>query len=94
MELIALWIYLALLIAGGLTGYLKAGSKASLIASVAFAIPLLLVAVGILPGWIADVVLVVLLIFFGKRYATTKSFMPGGLMSIASALLLILRWVL
>ena len=32
-----LWIYIILLVIGGLIGFLKAGSKASLIASVSFA---------------------------------------------------------
>ena len=39
-----LWIYIALLVAGGLIGFLKAKSKMSLIMSLAFAVPLALCA--------------------------------------------------
>lgn len=94
MGITLLWIYIALLIAGGLTGYIKAKSKASLIASVAFAIPLLLTATNILPPIVATICLVVLLVFFGKKYAVGRKFMPAGLMTIATVVLLILRFIL
>ena len=94
MGITLLWIYIALLIAGGLTGYIKAKSKASLIASVAFAIPLLLTATRVLPPIVATICLVVLLVFFGKKYAVGRKFMPAGLMTIATVVLLILRFIL
>ena len=40
---IVLWVYIVLLIGGGLLGYIKAKSKASIIASSVFAVPLILV---------------------------------------------------
>ena len=75
MDTIILWVYIAMLVAGGLMGFIKAGSKASLIASVAFAIPLTLAAVGIVPAMVADICLILLLIVFGKKYAKGKKFM-------------------
>ncbi len=93
-----LWIYIALLVVGGLIGFLKAKSKASLIASLAFAIPLALCAAGVVPPSastiVANILLAVLALFFGMRFAKTKAFMPGGLMTIASVVALLLRLAL
>ncbi len=87
-----LWIYIGLLMAGGLMGFLKAGSKASLIASSAFSLVLALCALGIIPGaHTANAVLGVLVVFFGMRFAKSKKFMPGGMMAVASAIALVLR---
>lgn len=94
MDTIVLWVYIAMLVAGGLMGFVKAGSKASLIASVVFAIPLTLAALAIVPAMVADICLVLLLIVFGKKYAKGKKFMPSGLMSILSILALVLRLAL
>lgn len=87
-----LWIYIVLLVAGGLMGFLKARSKMSLLTSVGFAALLTLCAVGIISHRYApDVILVVLLIFFGMRVAKTKKFMPMGMMTLATVLALALR---
>ena len=77
-----LWVYIVLLVVGGLVGFLKAGSKASIIASSAFALVLALFALGILPFEYHWIVLVVLLIFFGRRWMAGKKFMPNGLMTV------------
>jgi uncharacterized membrane protein (UPF0136 family) len=89
-----LWIYIALLVAGGLVGFLKAKSQASLTASLVFAAVLILCAVRIIfQPYVADIVLVILLLFFGFRYAKNKKFMPGGLMTILTLATLLLRHI-
>lgn len=90
-----LWIYIALLMAGGLTGFLKAGSKASLIASSIFALVLVACNTGWIPGaHAADVVLAILFLFFGKKFAKTRKFMPSGLMAVLSLVAIGLRFAL
>jgi uncharacterized membrane protein (UPF0136 family) len=87
-----LWVYIVLLVAGGLVGYLKAGSKASLIASVSFAAALTLCAVGIVfQPHVADIILAVLLVFFGFRLTQSKRFIPNGLMLVLTIAALALR---
>ncbi len=91
-----LWIYIVLLLIGGLIGFLKAGSKISLITS-AVAAALLIVA-GI-PGLftpslgrgIADAIMAALLVVFAIRLAKTRKFMPSGLMLVITGAALALR---
>jgi len=89
------WIFTALLLVGGVMGFLKAGSRASLIASVGSAIPLALAAAGILPFIAAPIVLGALLVVFGLRLVKTRKFMPSGLLLIltllTAAVVLVLR---
>jgi uncharacterized membrane protein (UPF0136 family) len=91
-----LWIYIVLLLVGGLIGFLKAGSKVSLIMSAAFGALLALTAV---PGLfqpsaariVATAVMAALLVVFAIRLGKTKKFMPSGLMlaiTIAALVLL------
>ena len=78
------WIYIALLVGGGVVGFVKANSKASLIASIAFAVPLVL---ALALGWPAKVSVIVLgihFLYFASRFARTKKFMPGGLLAATS----------
>ena len=83
---IALWIYIVLLIGGGLVGYLKAGSRVSLIASLAFGILLTMVNIGVIRSfYVADVLVALLIAVFIMRYLKTKKFMPSGLMIVLSA---------
>jgi uncharacterized membrane protein (UPF0136 family) len=87
-----LWIYIILLVAGGLIGYLKAGSKASIIASVSFAAALTLCAIGVIfQPHVADIILAILLVFFGLRLSKSKKFMPNGMMLILTLAALVLR---
>ena len=82
----------ALLLAAGLMGFLKAGSKISLITSGGFAIVLSCAALGwVKPPYLADILLAVLLAFFAARFAKGKKFMPGGMMCIVTLGALILR---
>jgi uncharacterized membrane protein (UPF0136 family) len=88
-----LWVYIVLLVLGGLMGFLMAGSKVSLIMSVAFGLVLALFAARVVPWPLgADILLILLLVVFGMRYAKTKKFMPAGLMIALTVITLILRF--
>ena len=87
MAVILLWIFIALLVAGGLMGFLKAKSKASLIASMGSAIPLALVALGQWPGTVAVGVLIVLQAVFFIRLRKTGKFMTSGMLLGVSVLM-------
>ena len=89
-ETTILWIYIVLLVAGGVMGLVKGKSKISLIASLAFAIPLILCVTYVIPFRYAFWILVVLLAFFGWRLLKSKKFMPNGLMVILTILALAL----
>ena len=87
-----LWIYIVLLVAGGLVGFFKAKSKASLIASCSFAAVLILCAIPVIfQRYVADIVLAILLVFFAYRLTQSKKFMPNGLMLILTVVTLALR---
>ncbi len=91
---ITLGIYALLLGIGGLIGYLKAGSRPSLIAGSISA----LAALGAVGLWSANFRLgvalglllsITLFVLFGYRYAVkTRKFMPSGLLAIASLIVL------
>ena len=85
-----LWIYIVLLLAGGVMGLVKGKSKISLIASVAFAIPLILCEFRVLRFDYSTWILLVLLVFFAWRLLKSKKFMPAGLMVILTVLALAL----
>lgn len=91
-----LWIYIVLLVVGGLIGFLKAKSQVSLYMSVGFAAALALCAVnGLLDAklarGLADVLMIVLLVVFAIRLAKTKKFMPAGMMLVVTLAALALR---
>ena len=88
-----LWIYIILMLLGGLMGFIKAKSKASIIASTIFAVLLALFALQIIPFRFNVYLLLFLLIFFGMRYRKSKKFMPNGLMFILTILALALQFV-
>jgi uncharacterized membrane protein (UPF0136 family) len=77
---VILWIYIGLLVGGGIMGLVKGGSKISLITSVAFAIPLILCEFDTLPFKYAKLILIALLVVFAWRFSESKKFMPGGLL--------------
>ena len=77
-----LWIYIVLLVLGGLIGFLKAKSKISLITSAAFGAVLAVCALDKLPIEVAWGILSFLALFFLIRFMKTKKFMPGGMMTM------------
>ena len=90
-----LWIYIVLLLVGGLMGFLKAGSKVSLISSSVFAALLVLTQTRVFDPTLArnlvNVLLAALLVVFAIRLTKTKKFMPSGLMLVLTILALALR---
>jgi uncharacterized membrane protein (UPF0136 family) len=89
-----LWIYIIVLVIGGLFGFLKGKSKISLIMSVSFAAALSLCAAGIIfQPYVADILLAVLLVVFAMRLVKTKKMMPAGMMLIITIVALALRHI-
>lgn len=87
-----LWVYIVLLVVGGLIGWLKAGSKISLVVSVLFAAALGACAMGwVRLPWGPDLLLVGLLLLFGWRLLKSKRFVPSGLMLTLTVVALALR---
>jgi len=90
-----LWIYIVLLVIGGLIGFFKGKSSVSLVMSVGFAAALALCAInGLLDAKLArtltDVLMVALLVVFAIRLAKTKKFMPAGMMLVVTLAALVL----
>lgn len=78
-----LWIYIVLLVLGGLLGFLKAKSKVSLVTSLVFGALLALTTVPKLfqpesARIMATLVMAVLMLVFTVRLGKTKKFMPSG----------------
>lgn len=90
-----LWIYIVLLLVGGLIGFFKAKSKVSLITSTVFAAILIVTAIGILKpaiAWtVSNIIMALLLVVFAVRLGKTKKFMPSGLMLVITIAALALR---
>ncbi|HEU5181604.1 MAG TPA: TMEM14 family protein [Candidatus Polarisedimenticolia bacterium] len=89
------FVYGAIVLAGGVMGFVKARSRASLIAGVAsFALLLgagALMLRGEKAGWIAAMAVAgLLLAFFAARWLKGRKFMPAGMMVLASAAALVL----
>jgi uncharacterized membrane protein (UPF0136 family) len=93
------WVYGALVLVGGILGWAKAKSKASLISGILFGVALLVVGAGIYHGDAAHVLwaaalAAVLMLTMGVRFAKTRKLMPAGLLtflSLAVAVFLLLR---
>lgn len=91
---VTLAMYGLLLAAGGLIGFFKAGSRASLIAGLSSAIAAF-AALGLSIGksqlglGLGSLLAVVLFVLFGYRYAVkTGKFMPSGMLAVVSLLVL------
>jgi uncharacterized membrane protein (UPF0136 family) len=92
MQHTILWIYIVLLLVGGLMGFFKGKSQISLVMSAAFAAALILCALGIIfKYYVADILMAVLLVVFAMRLAKTKKFMPAGMMLVVTIAALALR---
>ena len=87
-------VYALLVIVGGVLGFVKAGSRPSLIGGLVGGLALLAAGWGISRGQVwglqaALVLTLALLVFFIVRYIRTRAFMPGGLMAVLSLLALV-----
>lgn len=83
-----LCVYIVLLLAGGLMGFIKAGSKVSLITS-AVSAALLGLCVWSKMVYPAGGIILALNAVFTIRYNKTRKFMPAGLMVILSLVTLV-----
>ena len=96
MTTLILAVYIVLLALGGVMGFVKAGSKVSLITAAVFAAALALCVWGPVPNGrrVAQVLQALLVIVFALRYQKTKKFMPAGFMLAATVLALVLELAL
>lgn len=91
-----LGLYAALLAVGGVIGYTKAGSKASLIAGLGSAVGAVVALVLSLQNFslgmgLACLLAIHLAVLFGYRFAAkTRKFMPAGLLAVLSLVVLIM----
>src|SRR5262245_40344644 len=87
-------VYGALVLLGGIMGWVKARSKPSLIMGTVFGIVLIALGLGGIWGrFVAPAAAGLagfLLLFFGARYLRKKKFMPAGLIAFLSAVALCL----
>ncbi|MCI0382213.1 MAG: TMEM14 family protein [Chlamydiae bacterium] len=93
--IITTFAYILILLLGGLIGYFRASSLASLIMSILFSISLgisaFIVYLGKAKAFYAILIqIAILLLFFSYRYFSTGKFMPGGFMCLVSLAVLIL----
>jgi|688.fasta_scaffold10622_7 uncharacterized membrane protein (UPF0136 family) len=92
---ILVMIYGILLLLGGMVGFLKAGSTASLIAGSITALIALSAGIFLLKNqiaglWIALGISLILAFFFGYRFYASQKMMPAGLMALISLGILLL----
>ena len=84
-----IWIYGVIMILGGIMGFVKVGSKASLISGVGMGLALLASGYGVSRGSydslvVAEVIAALLLVLFAIRFAKTRRIMPVGMLAILS----------
>ncbi len=92
--MIIVWSYIGLLLVGGLIGFLKAGSRASLIASGIIAAILTALLLFGASAMVLAIVLFVLAAYFASRYARSRKLMPGGIFAVVSLAAAIGVWFL
>jgi len=91
---IEIWVYGTIMILGGIAGYVKVGSKASLLSGVGMGLALLASGYGVWRGSesslvVAEVVALLLVVLFAVRYVKSRRFMPAGMLAILSLLAVI-----
>ena len=89
LPIVLILVYATFILAGGLMGYWKAGSKASLIAGVASSVMLaaafwMAQKNGVTGLWIAAGVAGLLSVVFLMRFLKTRAIMPAGMMLAVS----------
>ena len=94
-----LFIYGFLIFLGGVMGYVKAASSASLMMGTIFGLLLIISSVGmlrerLLPAYFGLILTFVLTVFFIYRYLYTFKFFPSACMGILSLGVLVLNMVL
>lgn len=87
--------YAAVILLGGIMGYVKAQSMASIIMGGSFAFLLALSAIGMLKNYLLGQFIAVglaalLAVFFSYRFFQTMAFMPAGLIVILSLVVIFL----
>jgi len=92
---IEVWVYGVIMILGGIAGYARVGSKASLISGVGFGLVLLISGIGVWNGsqnslMAAILIALLLVVLFAIRYAKTRRFMPSGVLVILSVVAAVL----
>ncbi len=95
---ISIFIYTALLFAGGIMGYVKSGSVMSLAMGTLFSLFLTLFTLQYQRGkrWAGQCLLLTVLLldgFFSVRYLKTQALMPAGLFTVLSSILLVIIYL-
>lgn len=91
---IIVWTYGVLMAVGGVIGYLKVHSKASLLSGVGFGLMLLASGYGVWQGsrdslMVSAVMAALLVAIFAVRLTKTRRFMPAGVLAVLSLAALI-----
>jgi len=86
---VEIWVYGTIMILGGIAGYVRVGSKASLLSGVGMGLALLASGYGVWRGSehsvvAAKVIALLLVVLFAVRYVKSRRFMPGGMLAILS----------
>ncbi len=87
-----LWLYIVVLLAGGIYGFVKAKSTVSLVTSLLFSGLLAAAAAGKLGSpYVGDLLLTILTVVFAVRFDKTRKFMPAGVMTVLTIAALLVR---
>jgi len=95
---IEIWVYGVLMMMGGVIGFVKVGSKASLISGVGLGLALVACGFGVWYGYynsiiVAEVIATLLVVLFAIRFAKTGRFMPAGMLAILSVVAVVVFWL-